>query len=59
MATSWKLAVSVQHGRLASSKCWICLTVQCWSMVRLAGAADLNILQWPDFKTVGTLCRLV
>ena len=33
-------------GRLASSKCWICLTVQCWSMVRLAGAADLNILQW-------------
>ena len=43
---AWKLAVSVQHGRLASSKCWICLTVQCWSMVRLAGAADLNILQW-------------
>ena len=26
-------------GRLASLKCWICLTVQCWSMVRLAGAA--------------------
>ena len=31
-------------GRLASSKCWICLTVQCWSMVRLAGAADLQHL---------------
>ena len=31
-------------GRLASLKCWICLTVQCWSMVRLAGAADLQHL---------------
>ena len=31
-------------GRLASSKCWICLPVQCWSMVRLAGAADFQHL---------------
>ena len=31
-------------GRLASLKCWICLTVQCWSMVMLAGAADLQHL---------------
>ena len=31
-------------GRLAKSKCWICLPVQCWSMVRLAGAADLQHL---------------
>ena len=31
-------------GRLASLKCWNCLTVQCWSMVRLAGAADVQHL---------------
>ena len=41
-------------GRLASSKCWICLPVQCWSMVRLAGAADfqhLAVARSAFFKT--------
>ena len=33
--TSWKLAAWAG---------WICLPVQCWSMVRLAGAADLQHL---------------
>ena len=32
-------------GRLASLKCWVCLTVQCWSMVRFGRG---YILQWPD-----------
>ena len=51
-------------GRLASLKCWISLTVQCWSMVRLVGAADFqhlavarSVLQ--ARPAIGTLCRLV
>ena len=42
MATSWKLAVSVQHGQVCL-QVQSGLPVQCWSMVRLAGAADFQI----------------
>ena len=33
---------NLQHGQAASLKCWICLTVQGWSLVKLAGVADLQ-----------------
>ena len=65
LATSWKLAVSVQHGQVGKFKVLDLLdSAVLERMVRLAGAADLqhlavarSVLQ--PRPAVGSLCRLV
>ena len=48
---------NLQHGQAASLKCWICLTVQGWSLVKLAGVADLQHFALVGCFAIKTLCR--
>ena len=49
--------MSVQHGQVGKFKvCWICLTVQCWSMVRLAGCRfAIKTCSWCRLVWLGSL----
>ena len=62
LATSWKLAVSVQHGQVGKFKVLSLLDSAVLEHGQVGrGLQICNVLQWPDLlcSQVESLCRLV